>query len=103
MPFSGYIHSKHTHNGGDFGQGYDSTSHIESIWNQLKNYIKSIYNIIPSDNFILYLKESEFRRNINNLDYNKKIFELFGILNYMRDVGKDTLYSIDRLNEITEK
>ena len=81
LPFSGYIHSKHNHGAGDFWEGYDSTSHIESVWNQLKNYIKSMYTIIPSDNFILYLKESEFRRNINHLDFNKKILELFGVLN----------------------
>ena len=69
----------------------------------MKNYIKSMYTIIPSDNFILYLKESEFRRNINHLDFNKKILELFGVLNYMRDVGIDSLYSIESLNDITEK
>ena len=47
----------------------------------MKNYIKSMYTIIPSDNFIIYLKESEFRRNISDLDYNKKILELFEVLN----------------------
>ena len=39
-PFSGYIHSPHNHGHVNFGQGYDSTSHIEGIWTYLKNIIK---------------------------------------------------------------
>ena len=69
-PFSSYIHSTHNHGAGDFWLGLDSTSHIESMWNQLKYYIKSIYYIIPSEDFILYLREAEFRRNINSLENN---------------------------------
>lgn len=103
QPFSGYIHSTHNHAAGDFGLGLDSTSHIESVWNQLKYYIKSLYNIIPSEDFILYLGEAEFRRNINSLENDKKLSELFSILNYIRDIEINNLYSIDKLYELTEK
>ena len=36
------------------GMFLESTSHIESLWGVLKQNIKSIYNIIPSNNFLLF-------------------------------------------------
>ena len=51
---------------------------------------------------MLYLVEAEFRRNINSLENNKKLSELFGILNYIRDIDINNLYSIDKLYEINE-
>ena len=60
-----YTHESHHQGGGDFGIGLPSTSHIESVWANLKNLITSIYGIIPKKNyFILFLKEAEFRYNI---------------------------------------
>ena len=56
------------HARGESGIGYDSTSHEEGIWSHLKHIINNIYYTIPSDHFILYLKEAEFRRNINPLN-----------------------------------
>ena len=37
---SGYVHRKHIHGAHDFGYGMESTSHIESLWLQLKLLIK---------------------------------------------------------------
>ena len=48
---SGYNHIKHIHGHRDFGYGIESTSHVESIWSQLKAEIKSIYYFIPLHNF----------------------------------------------------
>ena len=48
---------------GDFGYALDSTSHIESLWANLKSLIKSIYSIIPSENISFFLREAEFLRN----------------------------------------
>ncbi len=62
------IHSKHNHDNGDFSHGLDSTSYIESLWPILKYFIKNSYTVITQEDFILFLKESEFRRNINNLN-----------------------------------
>ena len=45
-PNSGYIHARHINGGGDFLLGVQSTSHIESIWNTIKGYIKQSYHII---------------------------------------------------------
>ena len=44
---SGYTHIKFVHGGGDFGFGRESTSHIESIWSQIKAKIKDTYYTIP--------------------------------------------------------
>ena len=45
---SGYIHIKHLHNTGSFVVGLQSTSHIESIWAQIKSKIKETYPSIPN-------------------------------------------------------
>ena len=41
-----YSRDVHIHGGGDFGLGVNSTSHIESIWSQMKAILKHIYYII---------------------------------------------------------
>ena len=81
----------------------DSTSHIEGIWSYLKKIITSIYVIIPNENFILYLRESEFRRNINSLNYNKKWKELLDIFNYIYNRNLNIEYSEHYLFSLTEK
>ena len=68
----------------------------------LKNNIRNIYYVIPEDNFLLFLQESEFRSSINNFDSNKKWFELLSIINYINNRGAEDLYSLDYLAEITE-
>ena len=35
-PRNGYIHHTYNHSTGSFGSGFDSTSRIESVWNELK-------------------------------------------------------------------
>lgn len=45
---NGYKHSVHNHRHRNFGDGLDSTSHIEQLWHNLKYNITSNYNIIPS-------------------------------------------------------
>ena len=57
-PGSGYRHSIHIHGRNDFGIGLDSTSHIESIWGNLKQEIKRVYITIRSNNFLYFLRES---------------------------------------------
>ena len=58
----------------DFGFGNESTSHVESIWSQLKIEIKStykcIYHLII---FLYYLKESEWKIKYKNLNFSAKL------------------------------
>ena len=39
-PHSNYYHIVHSHSVGDFGNGDESTTHIESLWSSLKYLIK---------------------------------------------------------------
>ena len=89
-----YMHN-HVH-------GLDSTSNIESLWSILKNFIKNIYTVIPHEYFILFLKESEFHRNINQLNSSEKWNEFLSIIKYIDNKGCDELYSIENLMELTE-
>ena len=66
---SGYRRYQHIHGHNDFGQGLESTSHIESIWSQLKSEIKGIYKTIQSLNFLYLFREAEWR-------INKKIYHM---------------------------
>lgn len=96
FPFSGYIHSVHNND-----HGLNSTSHIEGIWSILKNIIKSMF-IIPNENFILYLRESEFRRNINSLNNKNKWKELLDIFNYIYNRNLNIEYSEHYLFSLTK-
>ena len=60
------------------------------------------YYIIPREHFILFLRESEFRWNINSYDNDHKWEEICGVLNYIRDIDIDSLYSEEYLEEIIE-
>lgn len=73
----GYNRDVHVHGGGDFGFGINSTSHIESIWSQLKTILKQIYYIIPHNNFSLFLREAEWRQINRNKNLYEKIAEFF--------------------------
>ena len=79
--YTGYQHLSFNHGHGNFGEGINTTSHIESFWAFLKNTIKKIYHCIPSRNLILFIKEAELRyllrakNNIEILSYLEKIFK----------------------------
>lgn len=85
-PSSGIVHSVYNHGHGNFGYGFDSTSHIESLWSTLKSLIKSIYTVIPKDNISLFLLEAEFRRNIKKFNNNNIMKEFDEITKYVNDV-----------------
>lgn len=52
---------EHNHGHGDFGHGKCSTSHIENYWSRLKGEIEKIYGIMPKLDTIYYIREMEFR------------------------------------------
>lgn len=66
-PFNDYVNSLYNYGHGGFGYGLDSTSHIDSLWSNLKSIIKLINTVIPCEIFSFILSEVEFRRNIKNL------------------------------------
>ena len=90
----------HNHGHGDFGRGLESTSNIEQLWAHLKGIIKNIYNIIPHKQFILFLREAEFRRNIKDFNFRQKWTELIDVMNYLSNIGIKSLYSEEQLFNI---
>ena len=63
----------------------------------MQSYIKRIYNIIPDDNFILFLRESELRYNFwkkNSLEIENEIKE---IMLYLYNSAEFDLYSLEEL------
>ena len=94
---STYHHIIHSHGADDFDYGDESTSHIESLWANLKFYIKKMYNMIPNVNFYSFLKESEFRHNISNLNANDKFDDIFKILNYRANTADNNPLEISDL------
>ncbi len=87
---SGFLHNSYNHNRGIFGL----TSRIESIWDEMKEKIKSMYHTINNQNFIYFLSEAEFRRIIKNMNSLEKI-ETFAKLLSTLDDGEN----INFLNE----
>lgn len=53
-------------------------------WPHIKNEIKNIYNFMPSNNFIYFLREAEFRLNLSRLNSEKRKMEV--IYNLFREV-----------------
>ena len=99
---NGYIHHLHNYRHGDFGEALGSTSHIEQLWNNLKSIIKKIFFYIPNNNFVLYLRECEWRRNQKKFANNKNIMSSFEeILKYIDKSGNINLYDIDYLSKLS--
>ena len=88
---SGYNHIQHIHGRRDFGYGIESTTHIESIWWQLKSEIRTIYYIIPLRNFLYYLGECEWRVKTKNLSITQKIEDIFEMYELLKNADADYL------------
>jgi len=97
---SGYIHSIHVHGHNDFGLGFDSTSHVESVWGILKHELKSLNTTIRYHIFLFFLRESEFKHKYRTLSNEKKIEKFCECYNLIKDSGcdVDSLKSDDFLN-----
>lgn len=79
----------------------DSTSHIEQLWHNIKSIIKSIYYIIPVKNFILFLREIEWRRNQNKFENKSIIQSLEETALYVYQSAGINVYNLDYLKKLT--
>ena len=93
---SDYRHITHNHSIGSFGVGSNSSAYIENSWANLKDKIKKLYYNIQNSNFILFLKESEWRRNNIYKSKSEKIKDIIDIFKYVNDTAIN-LYSIEEL------
>lgn len=98
QPNSGYRHLVFVHGRGQWGRGVTSTSYIESVWSFFKSTLKSIYHSIPNIGFYFYLKETEFRFNTKNNNFNEKVSLLRRILKYNYNNNNYRFKSIRQLN-----
>ena len=93
-----YLHEVHVHGpNGNFGYGSHSTRIIEGAWGILQNYIKRIYGAIPGKNFILYLREAEFRFMLSKYSNSEKENKIIEIFKYMYNSSDYELYDDDEL------
>ena len=77
-------------------------SHVEQLSNNLKSIIIKIYFYIPNNNFVLYLRESEWRRNQKKIDSNKNIMTSFEeTLKYIDNSGNINIYDTDYLSKLS--
>ncbi len=96
------------HGRNDFGLGSESTSHIESVWSQIKSLITKLYYALKPENFIYFVRELEFSYNINNMNRRDKIKAIQDILYYnvvtsnFNFYDKEFLIDIDKENYTDE-
>lgn len=70
LVLNGYHHYRIHHHDNEFARGKNHVNGIESFWSYVKRRIAK-FNGVKKENFLLHLKESEFRRNYDkqNLYY----------------------------------
>jgi transposase-like protein len=91
-----YLHEFHIHGpNGNFGFGSHSTNIIEGALGILQNWIKRIYGAIPGINFILYLREAEFRFMLSKYSNSEKENKIIEIFKYMYNSSDYELYDDD--------
>ena len=87
----GYNCIIHMHGNRDFSLREESTSHIESIWLDIKRMLKWIYTAARPDNIVFFIKECEFRKKVSCLSSRGKLFKLQGIFNHIKYTFKHIL------------
>ena len=63
----------------------------------MKLIIKSIYKTIPQKNFLLFLKEAEWKFKIRGKNYDEKILEFLDAITIVKEVGDDYVEDTDFL------
>ena len=67
------------------------------MWGTLKDNIKRVYGHIPNENFILFLREAEFRYKLRKLNNEEKEKEVIEVFQYIYNSCNFELYDIDEL------
>ena len=96
---SGYWRVIHIHGHHDFGYGTESTSHVESVWGGLKQKLREFYMAVKTDNFILFLKEMEFRKKVAQKNHNDIIRKLQFLINHIDSTVKFALFEKEDLED----
>ena len=89
---SGYRRIIHIHGNHDFGYGAEATSHVESVWGDMKQKLRAFNVAVKSDNFILFGKEMEFKKKIARKNNDEIIKKLQFIFNHIATTVKYDLF-----------
>ena len=73
---NGYDHYRVFHSHNEFARGKSHVNGIEGFWGYAKNRLAK-FNGMTDNNFILHLKECEFRFNNRNKNLSKVLLKLF--------------------------
>ncbi len=73
---NGYEHFRIFHSQNEFARGKNHVNGIESFWSFTKRRLAK-FNGLTDDNFILHLKESEFRWNCRFKNLEEEIWRIF--------------------------
>ena len=95
---SGFILLTHIHSRNAFGEGIQSTSHVESLWEQIKNEIKCTYKIVPSTNLLYFIKEEEWKIKTKSLNYGDKLDDFFVMYNLVNILNEEVFLKNDEIN-----
>ena len=96
---SGYQHIKYNHGLGLFGSGLQSTSHMEAVWNIIKSKIKNTYYHIPGNKIFRYVRETEYKYNINNKNFDDKLLDFLEVYALINSVTDEEFKKKDFLND----
>ena len=83
----GYIRLEHNHGAGDFYFANESTSHAENLWNVLKTDVISTYFAIQNKDFLLFLREAEYKYKNRKLCSDDLIKDFFLAFNLISSIG----------------
>ena len=100
---SGYNRIIHIHGHHDFGYGEESTSHVESLWADLKQKLKSFYIAVKPNNFIYFAKEVEWRKKISNKSNNEKLNNLMDIFNHIANTTNSELFEKEEIEDFDKE
>lgn len=76
LVLNGYDHYRVFHGNNQFARGKSHVNGIEAFWSYCKRRLTK-FNGFSNDNFILHLKECEFRFNNKNQKLSALIWKLF--------------------------
>lgn len=99
----GYNRIIHIHGHHDFGYEEESTSHVESVWADLKQKLKSIYIAVKPNIFIYFAKEEEWRKKIFNKSNNEKLNTLMDIFNHIASTTNSELFEKDDIEDFEKE
>lgn len=71
--------------------------HIKSVWSDLKQKLSAFYVAIREENFILFVKEMEWRKKLSHKNNNEKIKNLQFIFNHVVNTVKYDLFNLEEL------